>query len=118
MLSRTAKFVAAASLAGVLGLGATTGAFASPSASPHLTPANTAVKGKLKTGTTLTATGVIDGASITVTCTKMSLAGTTPAAGVTTPPPSPCPLLTGVLRCRRPGIETEGAEPCWCTCWR
>ena len=83
MLSRTTKFAAAASLAGVLCLGATTGAFAAPAAGPHLTPANTAITGKLKTGTDLTATGTIDGVSISVTCTKITLAGKTPANGVT-----------------------------------
>ncbi len=88
MFSRTAKSIAAAGLmAGTLILVAPH-AFASAHSSSagdtddNISPAGKVVTASLKSGTTFKAVGSIDGVAITVTCTKSSFKGTTPAKGL------------------------------------
>jgi hypothetical protein len=88
VISRTIKSVAAAGLmAGAL-IAVAPHAFASSHSSSagdtddNISPASKPVTSNLKVGTKFVATGTIDGVSITVTCTKSTFKGTTPAKGL------------------------------------
>jgi hypothetical protein len=83
------KVAVAASVTGLAAVGlAAPSAFA---ATPHLTPASTKVTG---TSSKITFVGVVNGISLTVTCTSLTASGTTPANGLTVPLPTP-PKFTG-----------------------
>lgn len=92
MFIRTKKIAVAASLVGLVGLGTAPSAFATSTL--HLSPASTAFTGHLKTGTDVAATATVDGFAITATCTKLSLAGKTPADGLSVALPK-SPTISG-----------------------
>jgi len=64
------------------------------SAATHSLPAGTTVKVALKAGTKLVIHGTIDGAAITVTCTKVAASGKVPSGKPTTLPIG-APKITG-----------------------
>jgi len=96
MLSKSKRFTAGIACAGALIFGVSTTALAS-STDPgdHFSlKAGTVVKGKLKTGTSLTFAGQINGLSITVKCTTFRASGKVPAKGLTVKLSTP-PTLSG-----------------------
>lgn len=77
------KIAVVASVAGMAAVGLTApSAFASTSATPHLTPANTKIAGS---STKASFAGTVDSFKLTVNCTKFTSSGTTPKDGLTVP---------------------------------
>src|SRR5438128_78752 len=93
MFSRVIKIAAASTMVGASGIGSAAAVVASDT-DDNLSPASTTVTANLKSGTTLTGAGTINGVSITVVCTKATFSGKTPAKGLTETLPNP-PAISG-----------------------
>jgi hypothetical protein len=92
MLSTLAKITVASAAVGGLSVG--TAAAVVAAGDDSIKPANTVVTASLKPGTTFVGTGKINGITIKVTCTKVTITGKTPKKGLTYPLSKP-PSFTG-----------------------